>query len=39
MVKNFLFFWDFGRGYLRVWPKPYLVAGRSYLVEEKFNHE
>jgi hypothetical protein len=31
-MKNFLFFLDFGFGYLRVWPKPCLVAHRSYLV-------
>jgi hypothetical protein len=44
MVKIFLFFLEFGLGYLRVWPKPCLVAvrlsspksGRLYLVEEKF---
>jgi hypothetical protein len=36
MVKIFLEFSDFVRGYLRVWPNSYLVAGRSYLVEEKF---
>jgi len=32
MVKNFLFFWEFGQEYLREWPKPSLVAGRSYVV-------
>ena len=36
MVKIFLEFSDFGREYLRVWPNSYLVAGISYLVEEKF---
>ncbi len=37
MVKIFLFFSDFGRGYLREWPK--FVSRRLSLVEEKFNHE
>jgi len=31
-LKIFLFFSDFGRGYLRVWPKPYLVKREAYLV-------
>jgi len=35
--KKFLFFSDFGRGYLRVWPKPYLVKRISYCGVERLN--
>ena len=32
MVKNFLFFSDFGQGYLRVWPKAQRVFSFKCLV-------